>query len=94
MDGGNSLKSIDEEFRSGSARSDFRQVASSRFVPSVDVDLFKDDVKKSHAPRKTTEKQASETEVCMLTVVAMIQCTDMVLERANECGYAGYRTFS
>lgn len=46
MDGNNSLKLVDNTFRSGSERTDNRATSSKRWISPDDVDVFKDEVNK------------------------------------------------
>jgi hypothetical protein len=48
MDGNNSLKLVDNTFRSGSSHMDDRTSTSSRWLEPKDVDRFKDEVVNSH----------------------------------------------
>lgn len=51
IDGNNSLKSIDNAFKSGVTRTDTRSFVSRRWIENEEVDQFKDDVKNSHKVR-------------------------------------------
>jgi hypothetical protein len=55
MDGNNSLKLVDSTFKAGASRTDDRTIPSFRWISAEDVDIFKDEVKRSHsAPKKKT----------------------------------------
>ncbi|KIY47135.1 hypothetical protein FISHEDRAFT_45873, partial [Fistulina hepatica ATCC 64428] len=52
MDGNNSLKLIDDTFKSGQPRRDSRQLKMFRFLEPEEVDLYKDDVANAQAARR------------------------------------------
>ncbi len=52
MDGNNSLKLVDSTFKAGSERQDSRSISSFRWLSAEDVDVFKDEVKKSTGSKK------------------------------------------
>jgi len=46
MDGNNSLKMMDSAYRAGEIRSDNRTVSSYRWIEDIQVNRFKDEVKR------------------------------------------------
>lgn len=50
MDGNNSLKLVDSTFQAGTVRDDDRSISSYRWISPEEVDIFKDEVKRSSRP--------------------------------------------
>lgn len=55
MDGNNSLKLVDSTFQAGTVRDDDRSISSYRWISPEEVDIFKDEVKRSSRPAPVSQ---------------------------------------
>ncbi|KJA19636.1 hypothetical protein HYPSUDRAFT_204380 [Hypholoma sublateritium FD-334 SS-4] len=61
MDGNNSLKLVDSTFKAGSERQNSRSISSFRWLSAEEVDVFKDEVKKSAGSKRKTPEEDLNT---------------------------------
>ncbi|KAK1222478.1 hypothetical protein PQX77_014684 [Marasmius sp. AFHP31] len=93
MDGNNSLKMIDTDFKSGKPRTDHRTLHDYRWIEDSHVDRFKDEVAKGRAKSKTKTPLSSSEEddggIAWLEVVEndeLAPCLDTCVDRWRNAG--------
>ncbi|KAL0057318.1 hypothetical protein AAF712_016052 [Marasmius tenuissimus] len=95
MDGNNSLKLIDTEYKSGKPRTDHRTLPDHRWLEDSHVDLFKDEVAKSRSKSKsksansTSSSKEEDGGIAWLEVVEndeLAPCLDTCVDRWRNAG--------